>query len=62
MSDRTTHGRQHCRGTTLQTWTAFFYILVMVMVSDICTLKSLGSLLSRKVSECVSGFSSANLI
>ena len=45
---------------TLQTWTAFFYILVMV--SDICTLKSLGSLSSGKVSQCVSGFSSASLI
>jgi hypothetical protein len=47
---------------TLQTWTAFFYILVMVMVSDICTLQSLGSLLSGKKSECVNGFSSASLI
>jgi hypothetical protein len=33
---------------TLQTWTAFFYILVMVMASNISTLKSLGTLLSEK--------------
>ena len=37
-----------CRYATLQTWTAFFYILVMAMVSNSSTLKSLGSLLSGK--------------
>ena len=50
------------RYATLQTWTIFFYILVIVMVSNISTLKSLGSLLSEKVSQFVSVFSSASLI
>jgi hypothetical protein len=35
----------------LQTWKAFFYILVMVMDSNISTLKSSGSLLSEKDSQ-----------
>jgi hypothetical protein len=36
---------------TLQTWKAFFYILVMVMDNNISTLKSSGSLLSEKASQ-----------
>lgn len=50
------------RYATLQTWTAFFYILVMAMVSNISTLNSLGSLLSGKASQFVSGFSIVSLI
>ena len=49
---------------TLQTWMAFFYILVTVMVSNISTLHTqvIRNIVIRKASQFVSGFSGQKLI